>query len=698
MASYQESLRNKLNILSKQLDSYLEPSDDESDIKEKFNKKQIVKNDISFEDYIIDEEYKKIWRKELILRDLMVNENVLNRPDSENITYNLIEVDAPIEPNEQRINDMAENYLEQKILISDGVQKGTEDSPKFMNFIWPESIENEVCFAGGAALGGLIGAKYEDHDVFIIPLVEANPLETYEERKNDRAIEILRIIYEDLYVDSNYDHVSWTKNSVTFTKLESEGLALHKVQVILRAYTSLTEVITGFDIDAACVAFYKGKTYVTERGEYAIKNKLNTVNLDLSSTSYEYRLLKYVQKGFSIQLPKQVTPKTMEVAYSDLRTFRMIFSNNLGWLVWNYIKIHAKNMSRISRDEVPSDYSYNGKTISNDIIRESVKSQGKIISIDITGRFGDAVNGKIPLDYPQYNWAEFPIKLSFKTKNPGEQTSSWSFHPLSISLVKWLSTEVISKGFKHPLLPVYDFTPISKTYYFLNPWKDPRPPITEGSFIELWPQQSVTDYAKKWNVPLHLNKKAWLKAGGLNRNVSGSSSGNEFNIWKHINGYDQLKVGFSGYLSGIFKSTPFKNTPFELVNNPIGRSAYNLVADDFLTVDYKLPDKSKITYVCGFYPKTRVKELVKKIVKLGDGFGGSYREELDGPATSFGAKGYEISKTNINVHSLSFILESYENIKEVLDENCVFVFIYDKNGEEDIFSAVDESALELVIG
>lgn len=90
-----------------------------------------------------------------------------------------------------------------------------------------------------------------------------------------------------------------SETSLIFTKE-----TFNNIQIIRRLYSCPQEVITGFDTDCCCILTnMEGRIWVTERGHYSIKNGYNVFNFERMSPSYEYRALKYRNRGFGIWIP-----------------------------------------------------------------------------------------------------------------------------------------------------------------------------------------------------------------------------------------------------------------------------------------------------------------------------------------------------------------------------------------------------------
>ncbi|KAM4060509.1 ankyrin repeat protein [Hirsutella rhossiliensis] len=88
-----------------------------------------------------------------------------------------------------------------------------------------------------------------------------------------------------------------SENAVTFI---SPRWPYRHVQVILRLYRSVSEILTGFDVDCACVAFDGTNVYSNPRGVTAIATRTNTIDLTRRSPSYENRLYKYRNHNFDV--------------------------------------------------------------------------------------------------------------------------------------------------------------------------------------------------------------------------------------------------------------------------------------------------------------------------------------------------------------------------------------------------------------
>ncbi|CAG8970761.1 hypothetical protein HYALB_00001546 [Hymenoscyphus albidus] len=90
-----------------------------------------------------------------------------------------------------------------------------------------------------------------------------------------------------------------TKNAIT---IASQYPTRH-IQIVLQLYDSVSQIITGFDVDCACVAYDGKQVYAAPRAIAAFMTQCNTIDLSRRSPSYENRLSKYSHRGFEVHWP-----------------------------------------------------------------------------------------------------------------------------------------------------------------------------------------------------------------------------------------------------------------------------------------------------------------------------------------------------------------------------------------------------------
>ncbi|KUI66211.1 hypothetical protein VM1G_01603 [Cytospora mali] len=75
------------------------------------------------------------------------------------------------------------------------------------------------------------------------------------------------------------------------------------VQIVLRIYKNISEILTGFDIDCSGAAYDGRQVYCTPRALQSYITQINHIDLSRRSPSYENRLSKYSHRGFEVYWP-----------------------------------------------------------------------------------------------------------------------------------------------------------------------------------------------------------------------------------------------------------------------------------------------------------------------------------------------------------------------------------------------------------
>ena len=107
-----------------------------------------------------------------------------------------------------------------------------------------------------------------------------------------------------------------TKNAITI----ASRYPVRHVQIVLRLYKSVSEILSGFDVDCSCFAYDGQQIYGTPRGITAFMTQVNTIDLSRRSPSYESRLSKYAHRGFEVYCPdldrSRVDPTIFERSFA----------------------------------------------------------------------------------------------------------------------------------------------------------------------------------------------------------------------------------------------------------------------------------------------------------------------------------------------------------------------------------------------
>ena len=93
--------------------------------------------------------------------------------------------------------------------------------------------------------------------------------------------------------------ISRTKNCITFYADYRKQAA----QVILRLYDYTSEVLHSFDLGSCQIAYDGEEVFTTSAGLLALQMGINVLDLSRRRRSYEFRIIKYIKRGFSLVLP-----------------------------------------------------------------------------------------------------------------------------------------------------------------------------------------------------------------------------------------------------------------------------------------------------------------------------------------------------------------------------------------------------------
>ncbi|KAK6333268.1 hypothetical protein TWF718_011088 [Orbilia javanica] len=102
-----------------------------------------------------------------------------------------------------------------------------------------------------------------------------------------------------------------TKNTITII---SQYPNRH-VQIVLRLYSSISEILTGFDVNCACVAYDGSQVYANPRAIASWMLQCNDIDITRRSPSYEFRLGKYRKRGFEAYYPALTREKIDPTIY-----------------------------------------------------------------------------------------------------------------------------------------------------------------------------------------------------------------------------------------------------------------------------------------------------------------------------------------------------------------------------------------------
>jgi ankyrin repeat protein len=152
-------------------------------------------------------------------------------------------------------------------------------------------------------------APASDVDLFLYGLTEEQALE--------KIKQIEQRIRDSILTETTTIR---TKNAITI----ASSYPTRHVQIVLRIYRSVSEILTGFDVDCSCAAYDGSQVYASPRALAAYMTQVNTIDLTRRSPSYENRLSKYSHRGFEIHWP------LLDRSRVDPTIFERSFGRTLG--------------------------------------------------------------------------------------------------------------------------------------------------------------------------------------------------------------------------------------------------------------------------------------------------------------------------------------------------------------------------------
>ncbi|KAI1472682.1 uncharacterized protein F4812DRAFT_409879 [Daldinia caldariorum] len=285
-----------------------------------------------------------------------------------------------------------------------------------------------------------ITASTSDVDIFFYGIDD-------EDAAVRRIIEVENVIRKNQKLSPNKGLTLRSENAITFI---APKWPFRHVQIILRLYKSISEILTGFDVDCSCVAFDGKQVYTNPRGVAAIATRTNTIDLTRRSPSYENRLWKYRQHNFEVYWDaldrkrlKDIDLEEYDMAHRNLTGLaRLIFSEEVLKKEPGPTWKKNRNLRKLDDSTGPnmvveslSGYTNHilpyGMQLTASNVRYTVINQAETPYMFGTIReVTDPTNRKCKWKLKNNRRIELTKKVTFIKLNPGRQMIG-SFHPLT---------------------------------------------------------------------------------------------------------------------------------------------------------------------------------------------------------------------------------------------------------------------------
>jgi hypothetical protein len=198
----------------------------------------------------------------------------------------------------------------------------------------------DLTIAGGCITSTLVRYRHHDHyhgdvDFFLIT------------KDVNRAMSAVRRLLTHL--KTSYPNSIIIKGEYAITigcgAIQQQSVPI-TVQIILRLYNSIAQVISGFDIDSCCAAYNGQNFYCMPRFARAVLKGYNLADPERQSRNYGYRLKKYMKRGFNVAIPGYDPSR---VCYSQLK------NNSVTGLARVLLQIHRSTDVYNRKDLIDTD-------------------------------------------------------------------------------------------------------------------------------------------------------------------------------------------------------------------------------------------------------------------------------------------------------------------------------------------------------
>lgn len=162
---------------------------------------------------------------------------------------------------------------------------------------------SNVIIAGGSAAWALGDTTFVpgDFDFFIHGIDPTNNSALW--NKVGEVVEKIKDAAKKVYEDVDICLSPGVVTMIAHNSSHGESAKREKFQIILRAYSTVSSILHGFDLPSSSVAFDGVRIYTTTLGAFAYVYRANLVLPENRSTTYESRLVKYFKRGYALILP-----------------------------------------------------------------------------------------------------------------------------------------------------------------------------------------------------------------------------------------------------------------------------------------------------------------------------------------------------------------------------------------------------------
>lgn len=196
------------------------------------------------------------------------------------------------------------------------------------NFVKHLSYKN-YAICGGFVRSILLGQCINDIDIFMFGDEHNNVADIFNRTVNDIVYNIIvhnNVIHHD---DINFMFL-YKENTKVFEILVLNDDELYcKIQIILRWYKNIHEILDSFDIGPSKVAFDGRHVYFTQESALSFKYMMNYIAVPNSGLKMCLRIIKYLYFGFNIVVDNITDKNYNNISFGSIKFTYDTFDNNI---------------------------------------------------------------------------------------------------------------------------------------------------------------------------------------------------------------------------------------------------------------------------------------------------------------------------------------------------------------------------------
>lgn len=242
--------------------------------------------------------------------------------------------------------------------------------------------------------------------------------------------------HKDKYDPKINDNISIFSNGNTVTLFVNNI----KMQIVLRLYNSVSEILHGFDLGSSAVGFDGSNVYFTSLSKFCFENMVNIIDCTRRSTTYENRLIKYFNVGFNIIVPN-LDIKKLKCNYHKYNLMEVC---EMPYLVFSYSEINGKSIKvndfhKHNGNDVVTDYDFYGN-----LYNDQSGNEGPLKYMLWRYNLTELINGKnrfvIKIDLND----ELSV-IESKNLDKNSWTLDFSKQFIDLGFVEWCYNDMLKK-------------------------------------------------------------------------------------------------------------------------------------------------------------------------------------------------------------------------------------------------------------